>query len=95
MFQNLAVFDTAFHQTIPEEAYRYAIPNKFLEENKGKIAYFAGIDNCKFKRKVIPGDTLVLDVEIVKQRGPVGFGKATATVNGEVAVTAELKFAIG
>jgi len=66
-----------------------------LEENKGKIAYFAGIDNCKFKRKVIPGDTLVLDVEIVKQRGPVGFGKATATVNGEVAVTAELKFAIG
>ena len=66
-----------------------------LEENKGKIAYFAGIDNCKFKRKVTPGDTLVLDVEIIKQRGPVGYGKAIATVNGEVAVSAELKFAVG
>lgn len=66
-----------------------------LEENKGKIAYFAGIDKCKFKRKVIPGDTLTLEVEITKQRGPIGYGKAVASVNGEVAVTAELKFAVG
>ena len=66
-----------------------------LEENKGKIAYFAGIDKCKFKRKVVPGDTLTLEVEIVKQRGPIGYGKAVASVNGEVAVSAELKFAIG
>ena len=66
-----------------------------LEENKGKIAYFAGIDKCKFKRKVIPGDVLRLDVEITKQRGPIGFGKAVATVNGEVAVVGEIKFAIG
>jgi len=66
-----------------------------LEENKGKIAYFAGIDKCKFKRKVVPGDTLLLEVEIIKQRGPIGYGKAVATVNGEVAVSAELKFAVG
>ena len=66
-----------------------------LEQNKGKIAYFAGIDNCKFKRKVIPGDTMTLEVEIVKQRGPIGYGKAIASVDGEVAVTAELKFAVG
>lgn len=66
-----------------------------LEENKGKIAYFAGIDKCKFKQKVVPGDQLLLDVEIVKQKGPIGIGKATATVNGKVAVTAELKFAVG
>lgn len=66
-----------------------------LEENKGKIAYFAGIDKCKFKRKVIPGDTLTLEVEITKQRGPIGYGKAIASVNGEVAVIAELKFAVG
>lgn len=66
-----------------------------LEENKGKIAYFAGIDKCKFKRKVIPGDVLKLEVEITKQRGPIGFGKATASVNGEVAVVGEIKFAIG
>lgn len=65
------------------------------EENKGKIAYFAGIDKCKFKQKVIPGDQLILEVEITKQKGPIGFGSAKATVNGKVAVTAELKFAIG
>lgn len=66
-----------------------------LEENKGKIAYFAGIDKCKFKRKVIPGDTLTLEVEIVKQRGPIGYGKAIAKVGDEIAVQAELKFAVG
>lgn len=66
-----------------------------LEENKGKIAYFAGIDKCKFKRKVIPGDTLTLEVEIIKQRGPIGYGKAIASVDGEIAVIAELKFAVG
>lgn len=66
-----------------------------LEENKGKIAYFAGIEKCKFKRKVIPGDTLTLEVEIIKQRGPIGYGKAVAKVGDEVAVQAELKFAVG
>jgi len=66
-----------------------------LPENKGKIAYFAGIDKCKFKQKVIPGDTLKLEVKIVKQRGPIGYGEAVATVNGKVAVRAELKFAVG
>jgi len=66
-----------------------------LEENKGKIAYFAGIEKCKFKRKVIPGDTLELEVIITKQRGSIGFGTAVAMVDGEVAVQAELKFAVG
>jgi len=66
-----------------------------VEENKGKIAYFAGIDKCKFKRKVVPGDTLRIEVEITKQRGPIGFGNATASVNGEIAVVGEIKFAIG
>ncbi len=66
-----------------------------VEENKGKIAYFAGIDKCKFKRKVVPGDTLRMEVEIVKQRGPIGYGKAVAYVDGEIAVIGEIKFAIG
>lgn len=66
-----------------------------VEENKGKIAYFAGIDKCKFKRKVIPGDTIRMEVEITKQRGPIGYGKATAYVDGEIAVVGEIKFAIG
>ncbi|MDE7330912.1 MAG: 3-hydroxyacyl-ACP dehydratase FabZ [Lachnospiraceae bacterium] len=65
-----------------------------LEENKGKTAYFAAIQSAKFKRKVIPGDVLVLETEIVKQKGPMGIGKAVASVDGEVAVTAELTFAI-
>jgi 3-hydroxyacyl-[acyl-carrier-protein] dehydratase len=66
-----------------------------LDEYKGKIAYFAGINNLKFKRKVIPGDVLKLEVEIIKKKGPIGVGKATATVEGKVAVVGELTFAIG
>jgi len=66
-----------------------------LPENLGKIAYFAGIEKCKFKRKVIPGDTLRIEVEITKQRGPIGYGKATAYVDGQVAVVGEIKFALG
>lgn len=66
-----------------------------LEENKGKIAYFAGIDKCKFKHKVIPGDVLELSIQITKQKGPIGVGTCVAKVNGKVAVSAELKFAVG
>lgn len=65
-----------------------------LDDNKGKIAYFGGIKNAKFKRKVIPGDTLTLKTEITKSRGGVGFGTALATVGEETAAEAELIFAI-
>ncbi len=65
------------------------------EENKGKIAFFGGIDKCRFKRKVVPGDKLRLETKIIKQKGPVGIGEAIATVNGKVAVKAELTFMIG
>ncbi|MBP3568061.1 MAG: 3-hydroxyacyl-ACP dehydratase FabZ [Lachnospiraceae bacterium] len=64
------------------------------EENKGKIAFFGGIKNARFRKQVIPGDVLELSCEIISRRGPVGVGKATATVDGKVAVTAELTFAI-
>ena len=63
------------------------------EENKGKLAFFAGIDNCRFKRQVKPGDQLRLEVEIVRLRGSVGKGKAVATVDGEVACETEIMFA--
>ena len=66
-----------------------------MDEYKGKIAYFAGINNLRFKRKVVPGDVLKLEVEIIKRKGPVGIGKAIATVNGELCVSGELTFAIG
>ena len=65
------------------------------EANKGKIAYFGAINNAKFKHKVVPGDRLRLECEIIKQKGPVGVGKATATVDGKVAVSAVLPFMIG
>ena len=64
------------------------------EENKGKIAFFGGIKNARFRKQVVPGDVLELSCEIISRKGPVGIGKATATVDGKVAVTAELTFAI-
>ena len=66
-----------------------------MEENKGKVAYFGAINSAKFKKKVVPGDKLKLECEIIKQKGPVGIGKATATVDGKVAVAAELTFMTG
>ncbi len=66
-----------------------------LEEMKGKTAYFGGIEKCRFKQKVVPGDLLRLEVEIIRRKGPVGVGKAVASVNGKTAVSAELTFAVG
>ena len=66
-----------------------------LEENKGKVAYFGAINNAKFKKKVVPGDKLKLECKIIKKKGPVGIGSAVATVDGKVAVSAELTFMIG
>ncbi|WP_026563146.1 3-hydroxyacyl-ACP dehydratase FabZ [Metabacillus halosaccharovorans] len=65
------------------------------EENRGRLAFFAGIDNCRFKRQVKPGDQLRLEVEIIRLRGSLGKGKAVATVDGEVACEAEIMFALG
>lgn len=64
-------------------------------ENKGKTAYFAGINNAKFKRKVLPGDVLTLELEIIREKGPMGIGRGTAKVDGKIAAIAELTFAIG
>lgn len=66
-----------------------------LPEFAGKTAYFGGIKNARFRRKVVPGDVLDLSVQIEAVKGPVGTGKAVATVGGQTAVTAELTFAIG
>lgn len=66
-----------------------------LEEYKGKIVYFGGIDKLRFKQKVVPGDVLRLEVELIKRRGPIGIAKAVATVDGKVAVQGEITFAIG
>ena len=65
------------------------------EENRGRLAFFAGIDNCRFKKQVQPGDQLRLEVEILRARGSIGKGKGVATVNGELVCETELMFALG
>ena len=65
-----------------------------LPENKGKIGLFGGVKEAKFRRQVVPGDLLRIEVEIIKVKGPVGVGSGIATVNGEKAVSAEITFAI-
>ena len=66
-----------------------------LEEYKKKTAYFAGINNAKFKDKVVPGDVLELELNIIKRKGPIGVGAAEARVNGKKVASAELTFAVG
>jgi 3-hydroxyacyl-[acyl-carrier-protein] dehydratase len=64
------------------------------EENRGKLALFAGIDDVRFKRIVRPGDELTLECELESVRGPIGKGKVRATVDGELAVRGTLTFAV-
>ncbi len=64
------------------------------EENRGRIAFFAGIDDCRFKRVVEPGDVLTLTCEIDQVRGPIGRGKATAHVGEALAARGTLTFAV-
>ena len=66
-----------------------------LPEHRGKTAYFGGIDKCRFKGKVVPGDKLRLETRIIKRKGPLGVGEAIASVDGRVVVRAELTFMIG
>ena len=66
-----------------------------LPENKGKLAFFGGIKNARFKKQVRPGDVLELSCELIDRRGPIGFGKAVAKVDGKVAAQGELTFAVG
>ena len=60
------------------------------EENKGKIAYFAGINKVRFKRQVIPGDTLTLKVTVTKEKGGIYFAAVEASVEGQIAVSGEI-----
>ena len=66
-----------------------------MPEIAGKTAYFAGIDKARFRQKVVPGDVLMLETSIIKVKGPIGIGKAVATVDGKKVCEAELTFAIG
>ncbi|MBQ3407880.1 MAG: 3-hydroxyacyl-ACP dehydratase FabZ [Clostridia bacterium] len=65
-----------------------------MEENKGKNALFGGIDKMKFKKMVVPGDRMKLEVKIIKRKGPIGVGEAIATVNEKIVAKGELTFAV-
>ena len=64
------------------------------EQFKGKLAYFAGMDKVRFKRQVVPGDVLRLEVELIQQRGSIGFASAKAYVGDQLAASGELMFAV-
>jgi len=64
------------------------------ESARGKIPLFAGIEKCRFRQQVVPGDTLTLELEVLARRGPVGKGRATARVNDKIAAECELTFAL-
>ena len=81
--------------TVEALAQAGAVAILSLEENKGKTAYFGGIQKCKFRGKVVPGDKLRLETRIIKSKGPVGVGEAVASVDGKVVVSAELTFMVG
>ena len=65
------------------------------EANRGKLPFFAGIDDCRFKRIVEPGDTLTLECEFVRVRGPLAKGRGRASVDGELAAEAMLTVFVG
>lgn len=64
------------------------------EENRGRLAFFTGIDKCRFKKQVKPGDQLRLEVEMLRIKGPIGKGKGIATVEGELVCETEIMFAL-
>ena len=66
-----------------------------LPENQGKLAFLGRVKDARFRRQVVPGDVVEMECRLTKRRGPVGVGECRATVNGEVAATAEITFAIG
>ena len=65
-----------------------------MDEHKGKIGFLGGVDKAKFRRMVVPGDTVTLEAEIIKVKGPVGIAKAIASVDGQTAVSAEISFVL-
>jgi len=66
-----------------------------LPENKGKLAFFAGVDEVRFKRQVVPGDTLRIEVTLTRVRGPIGQGNGEITVEGQTACKGSFMFALG
>ncbi len=81
--------------TIEALAQAGAVAILSMPEHRGKTAYFGGIQRCRFKGKIVPGDKVRLMTKIIRQKGPMGIGEAVASVEGKVVVSAELIFMIG
>lgn len=64
------------------------------EENKGKLVFYAGMDKVRFKKQVVPGDQLMMTVKCIKRRGRMAVVEAKAEVDGELAATGILTFAL-
>lgn len=106
-YKNVSIGEPFFQGHFPEEpimpgvliveamAQVGAIVLLSQEEFQGKTPYFAGINKVRFKRKVVPGDILKMEVEIVKLRGSIGIGQGKAYVEDELACEGEFLFAIG
>ena len=105
--KNVTITDPFFQGHFPHEpvmpgvliveamAQAGAVALLSLEQFRGKTAYFGGIDKAKFRQKVTPGDTLILEVEIIKVKSSAGIGKGIARVDGKKVAEAELTFMIG
>jgi beta-hydroxyacyl-ACP dehydratase FabZ len=65
-----------------------------IEENQGKLAYLAGVEKARFRKPVLPGDTLIAEITLLRARASMGWVKASATVDGKVVCEAELAFAL-
>ena len=91
-FPNLPVMPGVL--TIEALAQVGAVAILSMEENKGKNALFGGIDKMKFKKMLVPGDRLKLQVKIIKRKGPIGVGEAIATVEDKIVAKGELTFAV-
>ena len=106
-YKNVTINDQFFQGHLPEKpimpgvlilealAQLGAVSILSMDEFKGKIPMFAGADKVKWRKPVVPGDRLDLSCEIIKLRGPIGIGKAVATVDGKKVCEAEIMFAIG
>ena len=106
-YKNVTINDQFFQGHFPEKpimpgvlilealAQLGAVSILSMNEFKGKIPMFAGADKVKWRKPVVPGDRLDLSCEIIKLRGPIGIGKAVATVDGKKVCGAEIMFAIG
>ena len=106
-YKNVTINENFFNRHFPEYpvmpgvlilealAQMGAICILSMEDFKGKIGFLVGADKVRWKKQVMPGDKLELEIEIIKLRGSIGVGKGKATVDNQIVCEGEIMFAIG